>query len=115
MSFKLQPASGKGGKLVREQLNHPHLSTNVRGGEGYVVNTIVRVNGELGRANVQFILDSGAAISVVNYKCVGEPYRNLIQTKGASAAVGANGHPLNVVGQVQMPVKLGEFEQEHCC
>ena len=93
-------------------MNHPHLFTNVRGGEGYVVNTIVRVNGELGRANVQFILDSGAAISVVDYKCVGEPYRNLIQTNRASAAVGANGHPLNVVGQVQMPVKLGEFEQE---
>ena len=69
---------------------------------------VVRVSGVLGWSNVQFILHSGAAISVVDYKCVGESYRSLIQTKGASTAVD---HPLNVVGQVQMPVKLGSLSK----
>ena len=36
---------------------------------------------------------------------------SLYQTDGVTGAVGANGLPLNVVGKVLLPVKLGDFQQ----
>ena len=48
-------------------------------------------------------------------KSCGEFYHQLIQGERVSAATGVNGVnglPLNVVGKVKIPVKLGEFEQE---
>ena len=67
MSFKLQQASRQGGRLAEAKLNHPQDTTgNVRG----VVNTIVHVMGSLGQLGVQFVLDSGAAVSIVDYRVI---------------------------------------------
>ena len=76
------------------------------------MNTIVRVAGLLGQSSVRFVLDSGAAVSVVDYGVVEKPYGDLIQKEGVTTAVGANGLPLNVVGKVHLPVKLGNFQQD---
>ena len=84
------------------------------GGGNTTVNTIVRVDGLLGQDKVQFVLDSGAALSVVRYDVVNPAYHQSIQKEGASAAVGANGQSLEVVGRVNLPIKLGErcWDQE---
>ena len=99
--------------LVRETLNHPSLlmNMNAAGGSGgnTIVNMIVRVDGLLDRDKVQFVLDSGAALSMVRYDAVNPVYHLHIQIDGISAAVGANGLPLDVIGQVKLPVKLREF------
>ena len=112
MSFKLHQASWRGGKLAREPLVHPREPGNTEGGVGYIVNTIVRVTGSLGQTNVQFVLDSGAGVSVVDYRVVEELYGDRIQKDGGAAPIGANGLPLHVVGKIQLPVKLGCFQQD---
>ena len=48
---------------------------------------------------------------MVNFEIAGEFCHKLIQEERVSVAIGANGLPLNVVGQVKIPVRLGEFEQ----
>ena len=55
---------------------------------------------------------------MVNYETVGEFYHKLIQEERVSSAIGANGLPLNVVGKVNIPVRLGGVRTRanfHCC
>ena len=49
-----------------------------------------------------FLLDSGATISVVHFDTLTADLRNQIMTTGLTAPVGANGSPLNMVGQVKI-------------
>ena len=65
------------------------------------------MDGLLGQDKVQFVLDSGAALSVVRYDAVNPAYHRSIQKERASAAVGAKGQSLDVMGQVNLPIKLG--------
>ena len=81
MSFKLQQASRQGGRLAEAKLNHPQDTTGNRRG---VVNTIVCVMGQL---SVRFVLDSGAAVSVVDYRVIEESHGDFIQTDGVTGAV----------------------------
>ena len=55
------------------------------------------------------MLDSGAAISVVNYDVV----RHKAITKVPTCAVGANGAPLDVIGQTTVTIQLGDFKVDH--
>ena len=59
-----------------------------------------------------FLLDSGAAVSVLHLDALASEFRNRITTTGLTAPIGANGSPLDVVGQIKMPVRIGTFETE---
>ena len=62
------------------------------------ISTILHVNG-------QFLIDSGAVMSVVCYKFLaGLAGHNIQITKQATTAVGAGGTPLNVVGHTILTV-----------
>jgi len=63
------------------------------------------VCGLLGDLSVQFLLDTGAAVSVVCYDSLGEPLQQHINPI-QEATFGANGSPLDVVGQVKATIKL---------
>ena len=52
------------------------------------MNAVFCVNGSISEQPIQFLLDSGAAVSVVRQQPI---------TKAMTCAVGANGTPLNVV------------------
>ena len=39
-------------------------------------------------------------------------FRNRITTTGLTAPIGANGSPLDMVGQIKIPVRIGTFERE---
>ena len=54
--------------------------------------------------HVKFLLDSGAAISVVNYNVVKEVPINPVQTR----AISANGSPLDVIGEIVTDIVLGD-------
>lgn len=63
-----------------------------------------RVKGYLDGTPVKFLLDSGAAISVINPSALPAPYRDrvspVVQQGLATVVVGANGGVLDVMGQV---------------
>jgi len=56
-----------------------------------------------------FLVDSGAAVSVVHYNLV----RDMQLADTPSGAVGANGSPLDVVGQTTVTIILGYFTIKH--
>ena len=58
------------------------------------INSIYSVNGYIGDTPVNFLVDSGAALSVVHYNLV----KDMQLTQTSHCAVGANGSPLDVVG-----------------
>ena len=60
------------------------------------------VNGHIHSTPIKFMLDSGAAVSVVNYQMV----RHIPFTAIKTMAVGVNGSPLNVVSA---DILVGEF------
>lgn len=49
----------------------------------------------------------------MDYRVVVELYGDKIPKDGDTTAIGANGLPLNVVGKIELPVKLGSFQQDH--
>ena len=109
VSVKLQPAScsAEGGRqLAGSTLNPP--------GNGRVcdVNVVINVHGLLSDSNVQFLLDSGAAQSVVHYDALDESQRRQI-TSVETMMLGANGLPLDVKGCIELPVRLGLFHANH--
>jgi len=65
----------------------------------------------LGDLSVQFLLDTGAAVSVIRYDTLGEPLQQLINPIQV-ATFGANGSPLDVVGQVKATIKIGEHKYD---
>ena len=82
LPFKLRQAIRAGGTLAPETLNHPSLLMNrnaAGGGSGNMINMIVQV---LGEDKMQFIVDSGAALSVVHYDTVNPVYHQRIQKEG---------------------------------
>ena len=114
--------SSKGGRqLVLPPIIHqPHQGNNsestcssVNNSECYSItsNTILRINGLLGHSPVTILLDSGAAMSVVRLDTLPSEITYKI-TEAKLAPVGANGTPLDVVGQIQIPVKIGTYQTE---
>ena len=73
------------------------------------MNAVFCVNGSISEQPMQFLLDSGAAVSVVNFNVV----RQQSITKAMTFAVGANGNPLDVCGQTTVTLQLGNFKVVH--
>lgn len=59
---------------------------------------------------VEFLLDSGAAISVVRHGALSDYYQTQITNSSTLKAVTANGASLNILGQVTIPITIGKFE-----
>jgi len=69
------------------------------------INSIYSVNGYIGDTPINFLVDSGAALSVMHYNLV----RDMQFKPTSHCVVGANGSPLDIVGQVMVTVTLGTF------
>ena len=78
----------------------------------YNINTVLRINGLLGHSPVTFLLDSGATISVVRLDTLTTDLGSQITTTGLATPIGANGSPLDMIGQVKIPVTIGSFHTE---
>ena len=78
----------------------------------YNINTVLKITGILGHSPVTFLLDSGATISVVRLDALTADFRSQITTSRLTTPVGANGSPLDMVGQVKIPVTIGRFSTE---
>ena len=78
----------------------------------YSINTVLRINGLLGHSPVTFLLDSGATISVVRLDMLTADLRSQITTNELTTPIGANGSPLDMVGQMKIPVTMGGFSTE---
>ena len=64
----------------------------------------------MGSTKYQFLLDSGAAMSVARLDALDPQWRSQIITENQRTVVGADGPPLDVVGQVVAPLSLCEFQ-----
>ena len=73
------------------------------------INSIYSVNGYIGDTPLNFLVDSGAALSVIRYNLV----RDMQLTQTFHCAVGVNGSPLDIVGQVMVTIALGTFVVAH--
>ena len=70
--------------------------------------TTLQVHGMLAARPIGFLIDSGAAVSVVAYGVLPSSVRAEINS-AAPSAIGANGSPLDVVGRVNIPILLDTF------
>ena len=87
--------------------HNPHRNSR----ECSSINTILRINGVIGHSSITFLLDSGAALSVIRLNILPTEFQDKI-TKATAAPVGASGTPLDVIGQVQMLVRIGSHQSE---
>ena len=67
------------------------------------VNSVLRVGGTIGALQFQFLLDSGAAVSLIQRDKLPESTMHLME-QAAVSTVGANGLPVDVVGQISLSV-----------
>ena len=67
----------------------------------------------MGTSSVQFLLDSGAAVSVVRYGALEDRYRQQMTSPNTPTAIAANGAPLELVGQTTIPISIGKFNTSH--
>ena len=98
--LKLPRASPAGGRLATEVNNHSS--------SGVSLNAVFYVKGMIGTSPTKFLLDTGAAMSALCWDILPEGYRNQMESVH-SKAVGANGLPLEVVGQVTVAISVGGF------
>ena len=70
---------------------------------------MLKVDGYLGNLPVQFLLDSGAAVSVIRYEILDCYYQQKITISSTPAAVTANGSALEIVGEIIMPISIAQF------
>ena len=108
--FKLQWASPAGGGLastVNDNHRPQYMASSIN------LNTILCTEGLANQAHTMFLLDSGAAVSVVRLRSLSVEDQQAV-TKTKSAAVNVNGIPLDVRGQITLVVSIGSFtcEQE---
>ena len=99
-------SSPNGGRLAKKVIDfhRPYqISTTISS-----VNAVFCVNGCIGETSTKFLLDPGAAVSVVNYNVIKTSI-----TKAATCAVGANGTPLDVIGQSIITVKVADFKVDY--
>ena len=71
------------------------------------------LEGTIGSLPVEFLLDSGAAVSVVHHGVLNTYYQNQITSSSTLTAVTANGASLNILGQVNLPFIIGKFKCVH--
>ena len=90
-------------------IHHPQ-QTDI--GECYSINTIFfRINGLVGHSPVTILLDSGAAMSVIRLSTLPSEFQDKI-TEAKTAPVGVSGTSLDVMGQIKIPVKIGNYQSE---
>ena len=70
------------------------------------------MEGTLENSATKFLLDSGAAVSVVRHDHLSLESRSKIDPD-VLPTVGADGNSLDVLGQVTLPVSVGEFHTNH--
>ena len=78
----------------------------------YCNSTSLRVRGRLGGQNVSFLVDSGAAVSVVSYDVLSPSARADIK-KTAPLTIGANGLPLDVLGTIDIMIDVETVNVQH--
>ena len=107
VSVKRQQASPNGGRLAKAiiDIHRPNYGCSIIPS----VNSIYCISGFIGEMPINFLIDSGAAMSVVHYNLV----RHLNFMDTTSCAVGANGSPLDVVGQTTVTITLGSYTVDH--
>ena len=66
----------------------------------------------MGQRCLQILLDSGAALSLIRNDALDDRSRKSL-TATSKTAIGANGLPLKVMGQVNIDVSLGTFQAAH--
>lgn len=93
-------ASPTGERLVKQVITHPS--------PGIALNSVLYVNGKIDAVPVQFLLDTGAAMSVVKWDVLPVQYRDKIVSIHPMV-IGANCLPLEVSGQVVLPLSISHF------
>ena len=76
------------------------------------MNSLLFAGGNVGHRCMQILLDSGAALSVIRNDALDDRSRKSL-TATSKTAIGANGLPLKVMGQVNIDVTLGRFRAAH--
>ena len=98
-------------KLVRPWPYQPYLCRRPCYDQG--IYTVLQVEGKIGTKPVRFLFDSGAALSIVSYDVI-EDVTCLQPVTATLSAVGANGMPLEIVGETLVSVAIGSsFRAEH--
>ena len=106
------PLKGKGSSVGRQKEAKAELKHRMV----YVCsgNSNLKVQGYLAGKPVCFLVDSGAAISVVNSELLcGSQLQMATRTSLGLEAIGANGLPLNICGQSRLPMTVESVESEH--
>ena len=70
------------------------------------VHTVLLVNGQAGMSPISFLVDSGATISVIKRDVLHDGL-TIKERPLIIAAIGANGLPIDIVGEAYVPVSLG--------
>ena len=92
-----------------------HKSTQqplIFGCNSSTMNSLLFAGGNVGQRCLQILLDSGAALSVIRNDALDDRSRKSL-TATSKTAIGANGLPLKVMGQVNIDVSLGTFQAAH--
>ena len=93
---------GRPGAADRRMFTNPYTGCNMSG----KVNSLLFSNGNVGDMPMRMLLDSGAAISVVRMDTLSDNCRKQM----TMTAVGANGCPLKVMGQVAMKIYFKQLK-----
>ena len=114
ISVILPRTSTDGGQsLVQAPNPVVHHSTQETHSESYSINSILRAKGAMGNLPMEFLLDSGAAVSVVRHGALNVHYQSQINNSSTLTAFTANGASLNILVQVDLPVTIGKFKCVH--
>ena len=81
--------------------------------KSYSINSVLRAKGAMGNLPMEFLLDSGASVSVVRHGALNVHYQNQMNSSSTLTAVTANGGSLNILGQADLPVTIGKFKYVH--
>jgi hypothetical protein len=100
VSFKRPQVSPVGGRLTRGKQHPPNK---------LYINAAFYAHGTINTCSASFLLDTGAAMSVIHREAVPDCYQNQIKPVVNSGVVGANGLPLDIIGTVNIPITLGTF------
>ena len=106
-------ASSAGGhQLAPSSVAVPHQLPVQSYSKSCNISSILRITGSIGPSPVTFLLDSGAAVSVIRLSILNSQFRNQVIETGSTDPVGTNGSPLDVIGQVTLPVNVGNFQSD---
>ena len=107
LPFKLQYASPEGARhLARGPMKHHSVAEQPA---ALVVNSVLQVDGTIDSQKVQFLHNSRAAVLLIQHDKLSQS--SLCLMEGATmSTVGANRLPMDVVGQVSLPVCLCGIE-----